>query len=89
MRSMGDSDHMAEDPDPASGFRPSSKQVLGAVVAVVLVILIAANSGPTSVSLVVTSVTMPLWLILTITALLGMGIGMLLGSRRARARLRN
>jgi len=53
------------------------------------VILIAANSGPTSVSLVVTSVTMPLWLILTITALLGMGIGMLLGSRRARARLRN
>lgn len=70
------------------GFQPTGRQILGAVVAVVLVVFIAANNDDTQVSLVFFDATLPLWIVLAITALLGVGIGMVIGTRRTKAKLR-
>jgi drug/metabolite transporter (DMT)-like permease len=70
------------------GFRPSGRQILGGVVAVVLIVFIAVNSESTEVSFVFFTATMPLWIVLAVTAVLGIGIGMVLGTRRTKARLR-
>lgn len=88
MRDMSHSDHPSEDPDGEAGFKPTPRQIIGVLVAIVLVVFIAVNSEDASVSLIVTTVNMPLWLVLAITALVGVGIGMMLGSRRAKAKLR-
>lgn len=90
MRNMGDSDHIPGGPDEHSeGFRPSGRQIGGAIIAVLLIVFIAANSKTVSVNLVFVTADLPLWLVLAVTALLGLGVGMLLGSRRARAKYRN
>lgn len=87
MRNMGESDHLPGEPDGASGgFRPSGRQIGGGIVTILLIVFIAANSKTVPVSLVFVSVELPMWLVLSITALLGVGVGMLLGSRRAKAK---
>lgn len=90
MHNMGDSDHLPGGPDGKSGgFRPSGRQVGGAVIAVLLIVFIAANSKVVPVSLVFVSVDLPMWMVLAITALFGMGVGMLLGARRAKAKFKD
>ncbi len=56
-----------------------------AVLAVLAVWFIAANTGSVSIKLWVVTVTMPLWVVLTVTLLVGMVIGILVARRRAGA----
>lgn len=72
-------------PEPKQpGFRPSGRQIVGAVVAVLLIVFIAANNENKTINFIVTSVTMPLWLVLAVTALLGFLVGLGFGARRTR-----
>ncbi|GAA0691827.1 hypothetical protein GCM10010193_52970 [Kitasatospora atroaurantiaca] len=52
--------------------------------AVLAVWFIAANTRSVSITLWVTTVTMPLWVVLTVTLLTGMVIGFFVARRRAR-----
>ncbi len=56
-----------------------------AVLAVLAVWFIAANTGSVSIKLWVVTVTMPLWVVLTVTLVVGMVIGILVARRRAGA----
>ena len=69
--------------DERSGVSP--KQIAAGVLAVLLVIFVLQNTDSTSITLLVFDVTFPLWLVLTGTILLSVGIGYLLGSRRRRS----
>lgn len=90
MRNMSQSDHLPGEPDGSSqGFRLNGRQIGGGIIAVLLIVFIAANSKTVPVSLVFVSAELPMWLVLAITAVLGVGIGMLLGSRRAKAKYKN
>jgi len=72
-------------PEPTSGgFRPSGRQILGAVVAVLLIVFIAANNESVEVSLVFFKATLPLWVVLAVTALLGVVVGVGVGTRRTK-----
>ncbi len=68
--------------------RPSGRQVGAGILVVVLLVFIASNSDSTQISMLGASVELPLWVVLAATALVGFGIGMVVGSRRAKARLR-
>jgi uncharacterized integral membrane protein len=68
------------DPTPKSGLAP--RQIVGIVIAVVSLVLIAANWEETEVSLVVTRVTMPLALLLALVFLGGMATGAMVLRRR-------
>jgi len=63
-----------------SGITP--KQITGGVLALVLVVFVLQNTDSTSITLLIFDVTFPLWLVLSGTILLSVGIGYLLGSRR-------
>jgi uncharacterized integral membrane protein len=76
-------------PEPKEPFRPSGRQVVGAIIAVLLLVFIITNRDSAEVSLVVTDVTLPLWLVLAITVLLGVVVGMAIGSHRAKRRYRD
>lgn len=90
MRNMSDPDDLPGGSDAKSeGFRPSGRQIGGGIIAVLLIVFIAANSKTVAVNLVFISADLPLWLVLAVTALLGLGVGMLLGSRRAKAKFKN
>lgn len=56
-----------------------------AILAVLAVWFIAANTGSVSIKLWVTSVTLPLWAVLAVTLLVGMVIGLFAGRRRPRS----
>jgi uncharacterized integral membrane protein len=76
-------------PEPADathggGLRIGGRQVVAIVIAVLLIVLIAANNDDTNISLIFFDITLPLWIVLAVTALLGVGIGMLLGARRTK-----
>ena len=82
---------MMEQPDrqqprdhPSTGFRPSGRQIAAGVIAVLLVIFIASNTKQVEISFILTSVTLPLWLVLAVTTGLGVLIGMGLGTRRTK-----
>jgi len=83
--------HPRPDPnsEPSTGFRPTPRQVVVAVAAVLLLIFILANFESAEVSFVVTTVTLPLGIVLIVTTLLGMAIGATLGVRRTKRRYRN
>ena len=70
----------SSDPTQKSGLAP--RQILGIVIAVVSLVLIAANWKETEVSLVVTDVTMPLAVLLAIVFLGGMATGAMVLRRR-------
>jgi uncharacterized integral membrane protein len=57
-----------------------------AVLAVLAVWFIAANTGSVSIKLWVATVTMPLWVVLTVTLLVGLLIGFFIARRRAAAK---
>ncbi len=87
MRNMSSSDHLAGEPDePTDGFRLTPRHIFGGVIALVLLVFIAVNNQTTNVSLIFFSADIPLWLALAVTALLGFGVGMMFGSRRAKAK---
>ena len=71
-------------PEPKEPFRPTGRQIGGAVIAVLLLVFIVTNTDTANVTLFVTDVSLPLWLVLAITALLGAVIGMGLGARRTK-----
>ncbi|MFV0317566.1 MAG: hypothetical protein ACK5O2_11490 [Microthrixaceae bacterium] len=88
MRNMGESDHVIDDDLRSDGFKLTPRHIVGGVIALVLLVFILANGDETNVSLLFVDVDLPLWLTLAVTALLGGCVGMLLGSRRAKAKLR-
>ncbi|MFF1903984.1 LapA family protein [Kitasatospora sp. NPDC058218] len=55
-----------------------------AVLAVLAVWFIAANTGSVSITLWVATVTLPLWAVLTVTLATGLVIGYFVGRRRAK-----
>ncbi|MFF2041556.1 LapA family protein [Kitasatospora sp. NPDC058170] len=55
-----------------------------AVLAVLAVWFIAANTGSVSITLWIATVTLPLWAVLTVTLLAGMVLGFFIARRRAR-----
>lgn len=92
MHNDGRSDHPGGDFGDSSdgegdGFRPTRRQIIGAVVAVALLVFIAVNNKTTDVSFVFFEASLPLWAVLAVTAVLAFGIGMLFGSRRTKRKL--
>ena len=73
-------------PGTSDGFRPTGRQIGGGIVAVVLVIFIAANTDDATINLIFTKVTLSLWLVLAGTALLGVLVGIGIGTRRTKRR---
>lgn len=71
-------------PESKERFRPSGRQIVGVVIAIVLLIFIVTNTEDANVTMVVTTVTLPLWLVLAGTAILGVLVGMGLGARRTK-----
>ncbi|MDH6576185.1 LapA family protein [Kitasatospora sp. MAP5-34] len=57
-----------------------------AVLLVLAVWFIAANTGSVSVELWVSSVTLPLWAVLSVTLLVGLVIGLFVARRRTNAK---
>jgi len=66
------------------GLRLGGRQVMALVIGVLLIVFIAVNNDDVAVSFVFFNVELPLWVVLAGTALLGVGIGMLLGARRTK-----
>ncbi|MEU1506204.1 LapA family protein [Kitasatospora sp. NPDC005748] len=56
-----------------------------AVLAVLAIWFIAANTGSVSITLWIATVTLPLWAVLTVTLAVGLVIGYFLARRRAKA----
>ncbi|MER6398286.1 LapA family protein [Kitasatospora sp. NBC_01246] len=55
-----------------------------AVLAVLAIWFIAANTGSVSITLWIATVTLPLWAVLTVTLAVGLVIGYFLARRRAK-----
>jgi uncharacterized integral membrane protein len=88
MLNDGRSDHFDRGPGADDeGFRPTRRQIVGGVVAIVLLVFIAVNSQTIEVSFVFFRANLPLWAVLGLTAVLAFGIGMLFGSRRTKRKL--
>ena len=92
MLNDGRSDHSGGDfgGHPAGGdegFRPTRRQLVGGIVAVVLLVFIAVNNEETNVSFLFFEASLPLWVVLAVTVLLAFGVGMLFGSRRTKRKL--
>jgi drug/metabolite transporter (DMT)-like permease len=92
MLNDGRSDHPGGDFGSHSaggdeGFHPTRRQIIGGTVAVVLLVFIAVNNETTDVSFVFFEASLPLWVVLAVTAVLALGVGMLLGSRRTKRKL--
>ncbi|MEX0767186.1 MAG: LapA family protein [Microthrixaceae bacterium] len=66
------------------GFQVNTRHVVGGIIAFALVVFIAGNSQDTKVQFLFVSATMPLWIVLAGTALVGAAIGALLTQRRQR-----
>jgi uncharacterized integral membrane protein len=64
----------------------NARMVLGAVALIVLVSFIVSNTEEAPVNFLFWEWTLPLWLALTVAALLGAAIGSALMARRARRR---
>jgi lipopolysaccharide assembly protein A len=71
-------------PERRLSFTP--RQVLAAALAVFAAVVIAQNRDRVSVNVLFVEVALPLWLMLTATALVGVAIGLLLARRRAKVR---
>lgn len=71
-------------PEPKEPFRPSGRQIGGAIIGVLLIVFIAFNNDDAQVNFIFKKVTLPLWLVLAGTALLGVAVGMGIGARRTK-----
>jgi len=56
------------------------------LILVLVIVVIAANTQEAEIDLVVTTLTAPVWLVLSITLVLGILIGWILKTRRAKRR---
>lgn len=86
MMNREHSDGVPDEPD-TTGFRPTGRQVVGVLAAIALVVFMITNSDDVPVELLFTDVELALWVVIAISALLGLIVGMVLGSRRAKAKL--
>ena len=84
---MDDPARTRHDPE-RSGFQPSARQIGGGLIALVLIVFVVSNRAETTVEFLGFDVTLRLWLILAITAVLGALVGALLGARRQKRRAR-
>ena len=66
------------------GFSPSPKQIAGAVLGVLLLVVVFQNTDTTRVTLLFFDVEAQLWLILLGTIVVSLVIGILIGGRRAK-----
>jgi uncharacterized integral membrane protein len=71
------------------GFRTNPRQIAGIVLVIALVWFVLANREETDINFFVVDVSMPLWLVLAGTALVGAAVGFLLGGRRQKRKLRS
>jgi uncharacterized integral membrane protein len=60
----------------------SPKLIVAAVIAVVLVAFVLANTATAEINFLVDTVTAPVWLVLTIVMVVSFGVGLLVGSFR-------
>lgn len=67
----------------AGGRRITAKQVIVGVLILVVVVLAIANSKKVKVDFVFTSITMPLFLVIVGSALIGWAIGWFMGRNRS------
>ena len=80
------------EPRPVDGQHKAEtnwRLIAGGLIALLLVIFILINRDEVDVEFAVATVTMSLWLIIAITTLLGLAVGWLLASRRARRKSRD
>jgi uncharacterized integral membrane protein len=68
----------------SQGFRPSGRQIGGGIIAVVLIVFIASNTDDATIDFVFTKVTLSL----AGTALLGVLVGVGIGTRRTKRKYR-
>ena len=71
-------------PSTTPSRRISGRTIAGVVIAVVMVVWILSNRQRVSISFLLTSATMPLWVALAISGVLGCVVGFLVGRRRYR-----
>ena len=69
--------------EATSGRSISAKQIVVAVLVVVLVILAIVNAGKVKIDLVFTTVTAPLFLVIVGSALIGWVVGRFMGRNRS------
>jgi len=67
--------------DDRPGFRVTGKQIGVGIVVLLLAIFVLQNTDTTSITLLVFDVSFPLWLVLSGTIVLSMGVGYAFGSR--------
>lgn len=70
------------------GFRANPRLIIGGVAAVVLLVFILSNRQQEPVQFLFLEATAPMWVTLTVTALLGAAVGAGLVYRRQRRRAR-
>ena len=68
------------------GFRVNGRQIIGALIAIVLLIFILSNRDPVTVDFLFVEVNTSQWVVLTVTALLGAAVGAGLFARRQKRR---
>ena len=88
MPDMPSKKELRKGPDD-HGFQLNMRAVVGGIIVVALVAFIAGNNDTTAGTFLFFSAEMPLWIVLTGTALLGVAIGALLTQRRQRRKQRN
>jgi uncharacterized integral membrane protein len=62
--------------------KPPTRMIVAGVLALLVVILIAQNTAETRVDILFVNVTWPLWLLLSVVALLSFVAGWFVGRRR-------
>lgn len=72
-------------PEP---WRPSGRQIFGSVVLVVLLVFAFVNLEKTKIDLVFTQVTIPVFFVIAVPALLGFAVGMLFQRHKDKDRRR-
>ncbi len=70
------------------GFRVNGRQIIGGLIAIVLVIFILSNRDPITVDFLFIQWNTSQWVVLTVTALLGAAVGAGVFARRQRRRAR-
>ncbi|HXV93722.1 MAG TPA: lipopolysaccharide assembly protein LapA domain-containing protein [Pseudonocardia sp.] len=71
-------------PPVERGRRITARQIAAIVIAVLVVVFIVQNRDRVRIELFTLTLSAPLWLLLTVMALLGLIVGLLLGRRRRR-----
>ncbi len=78
----------ANRPPPPAPWRPSGRQIFVGVVVVVLLVFAFVNLEDVQIDLIFTQVTVPVFFVIAIPALLGFAVGMLLQRHQDRRRRR-